>query len=84
MKIMLKHKVIGLPVVAAILPVLVIFVLTFMAQRHVTREIEDGLDLLAQKNIEGIALAIHNTFEATRNMVQMELDRNLEGFFTPS
>ena len=80
MKIMLKHKVIGLPVVAAILPVLVIFVLTFMAQKHVTREIEDGLDLLAQKNIEGIALAIHNTFEATRNMVQMELDRNLEGF----
>jgi len=80
MKLMLKHKMIGLPVVAAILPVLVMFVLTSMAQRHVTRQIEDGLDRLAQKNIEGIALAIHNTFEATRNMVQMELDRNLEGF----
>jgi hypothetical protein len=80
MKLMLKQKVIGLPVVAAILPVLVMFGLTSMEQKHVTRQIEDGLDLLAQKNIEGIALAIYNTFEATRKMLQMELDRNLEGF----
>ena len=78
MKLMLKHKVIGLPVVAAVLPVLVILVLTFVEKKSVTEKIEGELDLLARENIEHLALAVHNTCEATSKMVQKYLDGRLQ------
>jgi len=81
---MLKHKVIGLPVVAAVLPVLVILVLTFVEKKSVTEKIEGELDLLARENIEHLALAVHNTCEATSKMVQKYLDgrlRESDAFF---
>ena len=78
MKLMLKHKVIGLPVVAAVLPVLVILALTFVEKKSVTEKIEGELDLLARENIEHLALAVHNTCEATSKMVQKYLNRRLQ------
>ena len=56
MKVMLKQKLIGLPVVAAILPVLVMFVLTSMEKRNVTQEIEDELDLFARDSMKVLRL----------------------------
>ena len=52
MRVMLKQKMIGLPVVAAILPVLVMFVLTSMEKKNVTQKIEDELDLLARDSMK--------------------------------
>ncbi|MBC8419387.1 MAG: methyl-accepting chemotaxis protein [Desulfobacterales bacterium] len=80
MGIMLKHKVIGLPVLAAILPVFVMFILTSVEKQDVTHKIERELDLIARENFARISLAVYNTCEATRKMIQMELDRNLEEF----
>ena len=82
---MLRHKVIGLPVVAAVLPVLVMLVLTTIEKKSVTEKIEDQLDYLTRENIEHIALAVHNTCEATSKMIQKDLTRRLQdadGFFT--
>jgi methyl-accepting chemotaxis protein len=84
MMVTLKNKVIGLPVMAAIVPVLVIFVLTYMAKGGVTKNIEDELATLARQNIARIAHAVHNTCEATSKMIEKELDRQLRdgaGFF---
>ncbi len=78
MKLMLKHKVIGLPVVAAVLPVLVMLVLTSIEKKSVTEKIEGQLDFLARENIEHIALAVHKTCEATSKMVEKDLDLRLQ------
>lgn len=79
MKIMLKHKVIGLPVLAAVLPVLVMLVLTSMQKTTVTEKIEGELDSLTRENIEHLAIAVYNTCEATSKMIQKELDVRLNG-----
>ena len=74
MKVKLKYKVIGLPVVAAILPVLVMLVLTTLEKRSVTGKIEGELDVLAQENIEHLSMAVYNTCEAANKMEQKYLD----------
>ena len=78
MKLSLKHKVIGLPVLAAVLPVLVMLVLTSVQEKNVTEKIERELDVLARENIEHLALAVYNTCEATSKMVQKYLDQRLQ------
>jgi methyl-accepting chemotaxis protein WspA len=85
MRLMLKHKIIGLPVLAAILPVLVMFVLTSMEKKSVTRKIEGELDLLARDSMKGIAIAIRDTCQVTSDMIQKDLDRRLhdiDSFFS--
>ncbi|MBW1783330.1 MAG: hypothetical protein JRL30_21635, partial [Deltaproteobacteria bacterium] len=85
MKLMLKHKVIGLPVLAATLPVLVMFVLTSMEKRSVTQKIEGELGLLARDSMKRIAIAIKDTCQVTSDMIQKDVDRHLrdvESFFS--
>ncbi|MFO7599206.1 MAG: methyl-accepting chemotaxis protein [Candidatus Desulfacyla sp.] len=85
MRLMLRHKVIGLPVLAAILPVLVMFVLTFMEKSSVTQKIEGELDLLARDSMKGIAVAIRDTCQVTSDMIQNDVDRHLhdvDSFFS--
>ena len=85
MKLMLKHKVIGLPVMAAVLPVLVMFFLTSMEKRNVTKKIECELDLLARESMKAIAIAIRDTCQVTSHMLQKDVDRHLqdvEAFFS--
>ncbi len=55
MKLLLKHKVIGLPVLAAVLLVLVMLVLTTVRKKSVTEKIEGELDVLAHENIEHLS-----------------------------
>ena len=74
MKLMLKHKLIGLPVFAAILPVLVMLILTTVEKRSVTGKIEGELDALARENIEHLSMAVYNTCEAANKMEQKYLD----------
>ncbi len=78
----LKNKVIGLPVVAAIVPVLVIFVLTYMAKGGVTKNIEGELATLARQNIARISHAVYNTCAATSKMIEKDLDRQLRDAVT--
>ena len=78
MKLSLKQKVIGLPVMAAVLPVLVMLVLTTVQKNSVTEKIEGELEVLARENIEHLALAVYNTCEATSKMVQKYLDNRLQ------
>jgi methyl-accepting chemotaxis protein len=78
MKLMLKHKVIGLPVLAAVLPVLVMLVLTSIEKKSVTGRIEGELEVLARENIEHLALAVYNTCEAASKMVEKYLNERLQ------
>ncbi|MFH1242955.1 MAG: Cache 3/Cache 2 fusion domain-containing protein, partial [Pseudomonadota bacterium] len=78
MKLKLKHKLIGLPLLAAVVPVFVIFIFTSIEERGVIKNIEAELNLLGRESISQIALAVYNTCEASSKMIQMELDRRLE------
>ncbi|NQU12883.1 MAG: methyl-accepting chemotaxis protein [Desulfobacteraceae bacterium] len=78
MKLKLKHKLIGLPVLAAIAPVFAIFIFTSIEEKNVIRKIEAELNLLGRESIEQIALAVYNTCEAASKMVQSILDRKLD------
>ena len=61
MKLKLKHKLIGLPLLAGILPVLVMFILIYIEKGNVKEEIEDELDVLGRESMERLALAVHDT-----------------------
>ena len=78
MRVLLKHKVIGLPVVAAILPVFVMFVLTSMEKRNVTEKIEGELDLLARDSMKRIAIAIRDTCQVTSDMIKKDVGRQMQ------
>ena len=78
MKLTLKQKIIGLPLVAGILPVLVMLLLISVEKRAVVDKIECELDILARQGMERIALAMHETSQVSKDMIQIVLDRNLE------
>lgn len=75
MKLMLKHKIIGLPVIAAILPVLVTFLITSFQKRSVSDRIKAELDILARDSMKRLAVAIQDTCQVTYAMIQKNVDR---------
>ena len=77
MKLKLKHKLIGLPLLAAVVPVFVIFIFTSIEGKSVITKIETELNLLGRESTAQIALAVYNTCEATNKILQTELDRRL-------
>jgi len=78
MKLTLKQKIIGLPLVAGILPVLVMLLLISVEKRAVVDKIESELDILARQSMERIAIAVNETSQVSKDMIQIVLDRNLK------
>lgn len=74
MRLMLKHKVIGLPVLAAILPVLVVFAFTSYEKDIVSRSMEEELNRLARDSMKRLAISILDTCRVTSEMIQKEVD----------
>ena len=78
MKLTLKQKIIGLPLVAGILPVLVMLLLISVEKKAVIDKIECELNILARQGMERIAVAVNETSQVTKDMIQIVLDRNLK------
>lgn len=77
MKLKLRHKLVGLPLLAAIIPVFVIFGFTSSEEKSVIKKIEAELALLGRESISQIAHAVYNTCEVTNEMIQTQLDHRL-------
>jgi len=79
MKLMLKHKIIGLPVLAGLLPVLFMLVLISVERQTVKRDIEMQLDTLGRESMERLALSTYDTCRVVKDMVEVELNKRLKG-----
>lgn len=73
----LKRKIIGLAIVAAVLPVLVMFVLITRFQGEVTRRAEGELNVLAQGNITQIAKDVYLLCETAGYLVENKVVRDM-------
>lgn len=78
MKLMIKHKVIGLSILAALLPVLVIILLTFYQRGHVDEQVVKELDVLARENTAQISKDVWGMLNASNDMLLKNLDGNLK------
>jgi methyl-accepting chemotaxis protein len=77
MKLMIKHKVIGLALLAAFLPVLVMSVLTLIQKNDVNEQVVDEMDILARENITQVAKDVYGLLETANDLVQSRVDNNL-------
>jgi methyl-accepting chemotaxis protein len=77
-KLTLKRKIIGLAVIAAVLPVLVMFLLTMQFQKRVSRRAETELDVLAEVNITQIAKDVYVLCETAGHLVERKVVYDME------
>ncbi len=77
MKLMIKHKVIGLALLAASLPVIVMSVLTLIQKNDVNEQVVVEMDVLAKENITQVAKDVYGLLETANDLVQSRVDNNL-------
>jgi methyl-accepting chemotaxis protein len=72
----LKHKIVGLALLAALLPALVTAAIIVFQRGTTTTAVESEIDVLAKDNIGRIALDVHALLETANNLVQQEVNYN--------
>ena len=82
MKLKLKHKIIGLALLAALLPALVMSILFTVQKSQVTSKVSDELDVLGRRNIAQIAQDAYVLCKTANDMTQqvgIKQEEMLEG-----
>jgi methyl-accepting chemotaxis protein len=82
MGLTLKQKIIALPLIAGILPVLLMFIVIYMEKADVRSNIKKELDLLGRESMERTALDLQYSCQLANDMALAELDRKLEEAWT--
>jgi methyl-accepting chemotaxis protein len=77
MKLMIKHKLMGLTILSATIPVIAMSVLTFMQKNNVSEQVVQEMDILAQENISQVAKDVYGLLETANDLVQSKVDNNL-------
>jgi methyl-accepting chemotaxis protein len=77
MKLMVKHKIIGLASLAALLPVIVLLVITVIQKDRAGGQVSDELDILARENVQRIALDVYGMLETANDLLQTKVNSNL-------
>jgi methyl-accepting chemotaxis protein WspA len=77
-KLTLKRKIIGLAVFAAVLPVLVMFMLTVQFQKRASQKAETELDVLAEVNITQIAKDVYVLCETAGHLLERKVLRDMD------
>ena len=77
MKLKLKHKIIGLALLAALLPALVMSILFTVQKSQVASKVSDELDVLGQQNIAQIAQDAYVLCKTANDMTQQQVDHSL-------
>ncbi len=77
MKLTLKRKVIGLTVFTALLPVVAMFILTFMQKQRIRKTVQGELTQLIRANTERIAKDVYAMCKSTNALIQAQLDHDL-------
>ncbi len=77
MKFTLKRKVIGLAVLASVLPVIVVLMLTSNFERTINEDTQSTISEMACTNISQIAKDVYALCKTTNDILQKNLDKNL-------
>lgn len=77
MRLMLKHKIIGLALIAALLPVVVMTIITQVEKNKISKLVIEELDDLARENIAQIARDMHALCNTVHEEIQSQVDINL-------
>ncbi len=79
MRLMLKHKIIGLSIMAALLPVIVILVTILVQKDRVDQQVGVELDILARENVARVAQDVYAMCES----VDLVMQQNGQTEFDP-
>ncbi len=77
MKLILKHKIIGLALISALLPVLVMIIITTIQKNKINDTVIRELDRHTQENIAQIAEDIYGICETTNDLIQRSINHSL-------
>lgn len=78
MKLMIRHKVIGLAVGAVFVCVLAMFLITVLQKGNIDRRVVEQLDLLSHDNVAAIAKDVYHMCEAANDLVQEQVNSDLK------
>ncbi len=78
MNLMIKHRIAGLAILAAILPTLIICVLTLIQKNSAQDKVVQEMEILAKENITQVAQDVYNLLETANDLVQLTVDSNLK------
>jgi methyl-accepting chemotaxis protein len=74
---MLKHKIMGLVCIAALLPVVVLLVLSEFQRNRISVMVIEELNELIRENIRQNAMDVYHTCQPANDFIQRQLDYNL-------
>ncbi len=74
MKLMIRQKIIGLAIIAALLPVLVTITLTIIQQGRVLTKVDAELDEIGRTNLANIAQGVYDLCDVAHNHVQEQVE----------
>lgn len=74
MNIRLRHKVIGLAILAALLPVLALAVLVAVQERRGIRAIDAELDRMVSEKLDQIVLDLYGLCQTSNELIQQSVD----------
>lgn len=77
MKMTLKHKVIGLALVAALLPVLVMSLFIYREKTRIRAAVREHVQALINDNSDQIAKDVYTMCENTNTLIQRQVDNDL-------
>ncbi len=77
MNLTLRRKIIGLTILAAILPVCVMFALTVKFQARIGQQAETDFDALSRMNIDQIARDVYGLCETANDLIQRKINHDL-------
>ena len=78
MRLMLKHKILGMACIAALLPAAVMLLLAGMQRSRISSTVRDDLNTLIHANIKQLALDAYHTCEATNEFIRHQVGYNLK------
>jgi methyl-accepting chemotaxis protein len=76
-KLSVKHKIIGLAVIAGLVPVLVISLMTLVQKHRVTPKVVAELDILGRENIASVASDVYAMCQTAHDLIQQQVNTGL-------
>ncbi|MBN2640532.1 MAG: methyl-accepting chemotaxis protein [Victivallales bacterium] len=80
MALQLKHKIVLVAVCAALLPVVVMSIMTFMQKRNIKSIIEDEMNVMSDQSISNMAIDVYKICNVANTIILEQLDGNLAAF----
>lgn len=73
----LRHKITGLAIVSALVPVVALALLVFFQEKQSSRIIEEKIEDIIRQNLEQVLRDVYGLCQTTNDLVQMHVNNNL-------